>query len=150
MIKVRELVSAFMSIKNDAADSMFDNFECDATTLDKHWKMQCCKDKISYTIASHYLGTISSFDIESSISYADALAPLFDMQIDGIKRLQFPADFNLTYNMLDHEMSKSLYEIITDTYRNMYKTIESLDDEKKDTSPSEMMDTMMNSGTKSS
>lgn len=146
MIKVREIVSAFMSIKNDAADSMFDNFECDATTLDKHWKMQCCKDKISYTIASHYLGAISSFDIESSISYGDAMAPLFDMQLDGIKRLQFPADFNLTYNMLDHEMSKSLYEIITDTYRNMYKTIESLDDEKKDTSPSEMMD----SGTKSS
>ena len=150
MIKVRELVSAFMSIKNDAADSMFDNFECDATTLDKHWKMQCCKDKISYTIASHYLGAISSFDIESSISYGDAMAPLFDMQLDGIKRLQFPADFNLTYNMLDHEMSKSLYEIITDTYRNMYKTIESLDDEKKDTSPSEMMDTMMNNDTKSS
>lgn len=146
MIKLRDLVSAFMTIKNDAADSMFDNFECDATTLDKHWKMQCCKDKISYTIASHYLGAISSFDIESSISYGDAMAPLFDMQLDGIKRLQFPADFNLTYNMLDHEMSKSLYEIITDTYRNMYKTIESLDDEKKDTSPSEMM----NSGTKSS
>lgn len=146
MIKLRDLVSAFMTIKNDATDSMFDNFECDATTLDKHWKMQCCKDKISYTIASHYLGAISSFDIESSISYGDAMAPLFDMQLDGIKRLQFPADFNLTYNMLDHEMSKSLYEIITDTYRNMYKTIESLDDEKKDTSPSEMM----NSGTKSS
>lgn len=141
MIKVRELVSAFISIKNDAADSMFDNFECDATTLDKHWKMQCCKDKISYTIASHYLGTISSLDVES-ISYDKAMAPLFDMQIDGIKRLHIPEDFNLVYNMLDHELSKSLYEAITDTYRYMYKIIESLDDEKKGTPPSETMDTM--------
>lgn len=146
MIKVRELVSAFMSIKNDAADSMFDNFECDATTLDKHWKMQCCKDKISYTIASHYLGTISSLNIESSISYQDAMLPLFDMQMVGIKRLLFPSDFNLAYNLHDFEMSRSLTGIITDTYLYMYKTIESLDDEKKDTSPSEMM----NSGTKSS
>ena len=131
MIKVENLVKAFLSIKTEAADSMFDNFECDATTLDKHWKMQCCKDKISYTIASHYLSTISSLDVESSITYDNAMAPLFDMQIDGIKRLQFPADFNLVYNMLDHELSKSLYEIITDTYRHMYKIIESLDDEKK-------------------
>ena len=131
MIKVENLVKAFLSIKTEAADSMFDNFECDATTLDKHWKMQCCKDKISYTIASHYLSTISSLDVESSITYDNAMAPLFDMQIDGIKRLQFPTDFNLVYNMLDHELSKSLYEIITDTYRHMYKIIESLDDEKK-------------------
>lgn len=146
MIKVRKLVSAFMSIKNEAADDMFDNFECDATTLDKHWKMQCCRDKISYTIASHYLGTISSLDIESSISYENAMAPLFDMQLVGIKRLLFPSDFNLAYNLHDFEMSRSLTGIITDTYLYMYKTIESLDDEKKDTSPSEMTD----SGTKSS
>ena len=146
MIKVRNLVSAFMSIKNEAADSMFDNFECDATTLDKHWKMQCCKDKIGYTIASHYLSTISSLNIESSISYQDAMLPLFDMQLVGIKRLLFPSDFNLAYNLHDFEMSRSLTGIITDTYLYMYKTIESLDDEKKDISPSEMMD----SGTKSS
>lgn len=150
MIKVRKLVSAFMSIKNEAADDMFDNFECDATTLDKHWKMQCCRDKISYTIASHYLGTISSLNIESSISYQDAMLPLFDMQLAGIKRLLFPSDFNLAYNLHDFEMSRSLTGIITDTYLYMYKTIESLDDEKKDASPSEMMDTMLNSSTKSS
>lgn len=95
MIKVRKLVSAFMSIKNDAADSMFDNFEYDGTTLDRHWKAQCAKDKIYYTIASHYLGTIGSLDAEASIAYYDAMAPLVDMGMSGIKRLSLPEDFNL-------------------------------------------------------
>lgn len=131
MIKVRKLVSAFLTIKNDAADSMFDNFEYDGTTFDKDWKAQCVKDKIRYTIASHYLGTISSLDVDASIAYADAMKPLFDMQMSGIKRLLIPSDFNLEYNKRDFNAFRNLNYIITVAYLDMYKTIESLDDEKE-------------------
>ena len=124
MIKVRKLVSAFLSIKNDAADSMFDNFEYDGTTFDKDWKAQCVKDKIRYTIASHYLSTISSLDVDASITYADAMVPLFDMQLTGIKRLMFPKDFNLEYNT--HSTYRYLISMIANTYNDLYKTINDL------------------------
>lgn len=129
MIKVRKLVSAFMSIKNDAADSMFDNFEYDGTTLDRHWKAQCAKDKIYYTIASHYLGTIGSLDAEASITYYDAMAPLVDMGMSGIKRLSLPEDFNLEYNSNDYNVCKELTDMIKKVYNDLYKTIEILDKE---------------------
>lgn len=129
MIKVRKLVSAFMSIKNDAADSMFDNFEYDGTTLDRHWKAQCAKDKIYYTIASHYLGTIGSLDTEASITYYDAMAPLVDMGMSGIKRLSLPEDFNLEYNSNDYNACKELTDMIKKVYNDLYKTIEILDKE---------------------
>lgn len=127
MIKVRKLVKTFARIRYDAADSMFDNFEYDGTTLDKHWKSQCAKDKIYYTIASHYLGTIGSLDADASITYEDALAPLLDMQIDGIKRLKFPEDFNLEYNTKDYSIWKHLSSMITNVYNDLYKALEVLD-----------------------
>ena len=127
MIKVRKLVKTFARIRYDAADSMFDNFEYDGTTFDKHWKTQCTKDKIYYTIASHYLGTIGSLDSEASITYDDALAPLLDMQIDGIKRLKFPEDFNLEYNSNDYNACKDLTNMIKNAYDDFYKAIKVLD-----------------------
>lgn len=131
MIKVRKLVSAFLTIKNNAADSMFDNFEYDGTLYSIRWKTQCAKDKIRYTIASHYLGVISSLNADASISYINAMEPLFDMQLSGIKRLLFPSDFNLEYNKRDFNAVRNLNWLITVAYLDMYKTIESLDDEKE-------------------
>jgi hypothetical protein len=129
MIKVKKLVSVFMSIKNDSADSMFDNFEYDGTTLDRHWKAQCAKDKIYYTIASHYLGAIGSLDAEASITYYDAMAPLVDMGMSGIKRLSLPEDFNLEYNSNDYDACKELTDMIKKVYDDLYKAIEILDKE---------------------
>lgn len=133
MIKVEKLVKTFARIRYDAADSMFDNFEYDGTTLDKSWKNQCAKDKIYYTIASHYLGTIGSLDVDSSIAYEDALAPLLDMQMDGIKRLKFPEDFNLEYNTKDYSIWKDLISMITNVYNDLYKAIEVLDKQNNTT-----------------
>lgn len=127
MIKVRKLVKTFARIRYDAADSMFDNFEYDGTTFGKSWKSQCAKDKIYYTIASHYLGTIGSLDADASITYEDALAPLLDMQIDGIKRLKFPEDFNLEYNRNDYNACKDLTSMIKNVYDDLYKAIKILD-----------------------
>lgn len=153
MIKVKKLVKTFARIRYDAADSMFDNFEYDSTTFDKHWKTQCAKDKIYYTIACHYLGTIGTLDIDSSITYDDAMAPLLDMQVDGIKRLKFPEDFNLNYNSKDYSVWKYLTEMIKNAYDDLYKAIKVLDNQNGTTvkeSPSEVMDAMLNSDTKSS
>lgn len=129
MIKVQKLVKTFARIRYEAADSMFDNFEYDGTTLDKHWKTQCAKDKIYYTIASHYLGAIGVFNVDTSITYEDALAPLVDMQMNGIKRLKLPEDFNLEYNSNDYDACKDLTSLIKNVYDNLYKTIKILDKE---------------------
>ena len=152
MIKVRKLVKTFARICYDAADSMFDNFEYDGTTLDRHWKTQCAKDKIYYTIASHYLGTIGSLDANASITYDDAMAPLLDMQIDGIKRLRLPEDFNLEYNSNDYNASKDLTSMIKNVYDDLYKAIKVLEQNSiaAKVSSSEVMNAMLNSGTKSS
>lgn len=129
MIKVRKLVKTFARIRYDAADSMFDNFEYDGTTFGKNWKSQCARDKIYYTIASHYLGAIGIFDVDSSITYDDALAPLVDMQMSGIKRLKLPEDFNLEYNRNDYNACKDLTSMIKKVYDDLYKAIEILDKE---------------------
>lgn len=152
MIKVKKLVKTFARIRYDAADSMFDNFEYDGTTLDKHWKNQCAKDKIYYMIASHYLGTIGGLDADASITYDDAMAPLLDMQIDGIKRLRLPEDFNLEYNNNDYNASKDLTSMIKKVYNDLYKAIEVLEQNSiaAKVSSSEVMNAMLNSGTKSS
>jgi hypothetical protein len=152
MIKIRKLVKTFARIRYDAADSMFDNFEYDGTTLDKHWKTQCAKDKIYYTIASHYLGTIGGLDADASITYDDAMAPLLDMQIDGIKRLRLPEDFNLEYNSNDYNASKDLTSMIKNVYDDLYKAIKVLEQNSiaAKVSSSEVMNAMLNSGTKSS
>jgi hypothetical protein len=150
MIKIRKLVKTFARIRYDAADSMFDNFEYDSTTLDKSWKNQCAKDKIYYTIASHYLGTIGSLDADASITYEDAMAPLLDMQIDGIKRLRLPEDFNLEYNSNDYNASKDLTSMIKNVYDDLYKAIKVLEQNSiaAKVSSSEVMNAMLNSGTK--
>ena len=150
MIKIRKLVKTFARIRYDAADSMFDNFEYDSTTLDKSWKNQCAKDKIYYTIASHYLGTIGSLDADASITYEDAMAPLLDMQIDGIKRLRLPEDFNLEYNNNDYNASKDLTSMIKNVYDDLYKAIKVLEQNSiaAKVSSSEVMNAMLNSGTK--
>lgn len=152
MIKIRKLVKTFARIRYDAADSMFDNFEYDGTTFDKHWKTQCAKDKIYYTIASHYLGTIGSLNVDSSITYEDAMAPLLDMQMDGIKRLRLPEDFNLEYNNNDYNASKDLTSMIKNVYDDLYKAIKVLEQNSiaAKVSSSEVMNAMLNSGTKNS
>lgn len=123
MIKVRKLVKTFARIRYAAADSMFDSFEYDGT-FDKNWKTHCAKYKIYYTITSHYLGVIGSLEADASITYDDALAPLLDMQIDGIKRLKFPEDFNLECNTKDY---KNLSSMIANIHNDLCKAIEVLD-----------------------